>query len=333
MKQENYRNKMKVNHTITALLGIFFYVLLVLILKTIQNWIDVGTTGMTIFGVFKLIIVMAFFIFYSWWNFKSASQETFGTFLKYLVLMMIPFLVMTIITIILTYTASNSSFGSNWNAVTFFIAPTVFCFIPFGIIYQVMSSLPVAVFFIICLLFMAVFQIIGFLLGNGSRKFAKERELIRAEQDRKMMKRQDEMARRAIENRQRNEERRRSTERRRTVVDENDPLKDIESTAVVETEAFSMITDDMIREAIRQNKIKTTEQKVAERMQKNVLNQRSERNTVKTAENTAQQDIQKNPQVDHINQAKKEQLKATQDLQKELALIRERLAKEDNNKQ
>lgn len=333
MKQENYRNKLKVNHTITALLGIFFYILTVLVLKTIQNWISVGTTGMTVFGILKLILVMAFFVFYSWWNFKSASQETLGTFCKYLLLMMIPFLVMTIITIILTYTASNSSFGSNWNAVTFFIAPTIFCFIPFGVIYQAMSSLPVAAFFIVCLLIMAVFQIIGFLFGNGSRKFAKERELVRAEQDQKMMKRQDEMARRAIENRQRNEERKRSTETRRTVIDEHDPLKDIESTAVVETEAFSMITDDMIREAIRQNKIKTTEQKVAERMQRNVSGQRMKTDTIKTAKDTQQQDIQKSRQADQISQAKKEQLKATQDLQKELALIRERLEKEDNKKQ
>ena len=151
-----------------------------------------------------------------------------------------------------------------------------------------------------------------------------------------MLQQQDEMARRAYEARVKREMMRKAQsqntqvvqeiqKKRQTGFDENDPLGDIESTPVVETEAFSMITEEMIREAINQQKIRTPQQKI------NELKQRPNKNiekleTVQKKEVPTPVSNDTNP-IDELEVDELERM--TRNLQKELAAVRQRMKEKE----
>lgn len=318
MKQENYRNKRKINRLTTALLGIFFYILLVLLLKSFQNLFVPGSTAMVIFTMVEMIIVSLYLVGYTWYNFNNASLEDHKSFWKYILFIMIPITVMTLLTIIISYVGGESGFNGVWNSVTFIIAPTLFLYIPFGFIYSFMSMLPLGIFMVLCLFYMVAMQYIGYVLGAPSRKFAKEREIRRMEQDQLVMRKQDEMARQASKARAVQEEIRQKQQQHHVIVDERDPLKDIENTPVVQTEAFSIITDDMVADAERRQKIKTHQQKLEARRRKQMEIQQQE----KKPENTTVLDsmpVSKQKAPDQ----------STRDLRQQLELARKRLAEQE----
>ena len=314
MKQENYRNKRKINRLTTALVGIFFYILLTLILKTVQNLFTPGGTLMGLFSLVEFVLVSAFMVAYTWYNFRNASLENSKSFWKYILFVMIPIAVMTLLTIMIMYVGSGASFNKIWNAVTFIIAPTLFLYIPFGFIYDFLSVIPLAVFMIVCLIYMVGLQYAGYILGAPSRKFALERERKRMEQDALVMRRQDEMARQASKARE-VQEQIRQTQKQNIVMDQRDPLKDIESTPVVETEAFDPITDDMVAEAERRQMIRSHQQKIEARKKRRM--------------EALQQEINKGDGMasSQIDSEHMEALKQrTKNLEQELAQARERLA-------
>ncbi|SDX85694.1 hypothetical protein [Eubacterium barkeri] len=279
MKQENYRNRRKINAINTALAANFSYIVIVLIFKGIFDALGLGNTGSyhLIFGGIEFVVVSVFLIAFNWVSFKDASLESNGTYGRFLLLEMIPIGMMTLVTIVLTYVGTNGSFNADWNVATFIVAPTLFWYLPFGIIFNFASMIPLAAFMAICLVYMIGLQFIGFAIGGKSRAFAKEREQKRLVQERQIMQRQNEMARQAAYNTgaistqavreglQSQGGGRRPQTRPAMALDPRDPLGDVDQPAIIQTEAFSSITDEMIEEAVRNQKIKSAQQKSDER--------------------------------------------------------------------
>lgn len=326
MKQENYRNKRKINRLTTALLGIFFYILVVLLLKSIQNAFTPGSGGMLVFNCVELVIITLYLIGYTWYNFRNASQESNQSFWKYLILIMIPFVVMTVITIIVTYAGGADSFSPIWNRVTFVIAPTLYCFIPYGILFKLIPAMPVALFMILCLAYMVLMQFLGYVLGASSRKYAKEREEKRYEMEQAVLQQQDKMAQKAYEARVRKEQLRKEQSakeriQRSAYVDENDPLKDVVSPPVIETEAFSMITDEMIAEAVKHQRIKSSEEKIAA-----IKARQAQKSSAQSKAQVMDQTIPDQEQASPSQHPELDELKQmTRDLEAQLELARKRL--------
>ena len=278
MKQENYRNRRKINAINTALAANFSYIVIVLIFKGIFDALGLGNAGSynLIFGGIEFVVVSVFLIAFNWVSFKDASLESNGTYGRFLLLEMIPIGMMTLATIVLTYVGTNGSFNADWNVATFIVAPTLFWYLPFGIIFNFASMIPLAAFMAICLVYMVGLQFIGFAIGGKSRAFAKEREQKRLVQERQIMQRQNEMARQAAYNTGaistqavreglQSQGGRRRPQTRAMALDPRDPLGDVDQPAIIQTEAFSSITDEMIEEAVRNQKIKSAQQKSAER--------------------------------------------------------------------
>lgn len=89
------------------------------------------------------------------------------------------------------YAAPGTNFTSAWNEFTFLVAPTIFWYLPYGLIYHFIgSAIPIVVYFIICLILVIVFQGIGIAMGSGRRKKLRERaERREKEKNRSALKR------------------------------------------------------------------------------------------------------------------------------------------------
>jgi hypothetical protein len=258
MKQENYRNKRKLNAITTALMGNFLYILVVLILKGILDALGNTGTYHLVYGIVEFVLISLFLVLFNWLSFRNAAKEDNHAFGKYLILAMIPILVMTIISIIVTYAGTSGDFSGNWNAMTFAISPTLFWYLPYGLIYFLTgSTIPIAAFMFICLVYMILLECLGYAMGAKSRAYSLEREQKRLMQDRKSLERQDAMAQQRSEQARQADAQAWEAARR----DVKDPLGDVDQPAVIQTEAFTSITDDMIEEAVRNQKIKTAGQK------------------------------------------------------------------------
>ncbi len=269
MKQENYRNKRKLNAITTALSANFLYIIIVLIFKGILDLMGNDGNYGVVFGVIELVLVSIYFIAFNWLSFQNASEENSKEYGRFLLLEMIPITVLTIASIVLIYVGDGGSFSADWNAMTFIIAPSLFWFLPFGLVYHFMSGMmPIAIFMVTCIVYIIVLQCIGYAMGAKSRATVREREKKRVIQEKQYMIQQSEMARQASRSIEENRSQPQSAVAQNSSPrDERDPLKDVDQPAIIQTEAFSSITDEMIEEAIRNQKIKTAAQKRSARHQ------------------------------------------------------------------
>ena len=330
MKQINYRNRRKINPINRALMANFTYILMILIFKGIFDASGMGNAGSynMVFGGIEFAVMSVFLIVFNWISFKDTSIDSNKTYSRFLIHELIPIVVMTILTIAVTYLMNSQSFSAQWNVATFVIAPTLFYYLPYGFLYNFLSMLPLAAFMGICLVYMILLQFIGFLMGSKSRAYAKEREQKRMIQERKIMERQNKMAREAAENtgvispqpqidfekpRLKMEPPKKKTA---PVVDPKDPLADVDQPAVIYTEAFTSITDEMIEEAVRNQKIKTAQQKTEER-----------RAAAKGKPGLVQR--KKNVSLAKQQKQQKQQKHQTTDLVKELEEIRRKMEQKD----
>ena len=249
MKQANFRAKRKRGALTNALIANFLNIVIIAIFKLIINLIGPGNYNIP-FGIIQLVLISAFWIGFNYYQFKDAGEEDTKDYVFYLLMCMAPMLFFTLIAIIFSSINIGTSFGSTWNALTFAVAPALYLCIPYGIFYRLIGmNIPMAVFMLICIVYICAVQFIGYLIGKKSRQEAIARVRKRQEIQERKIAEQAEMAERAKQQRETEASRIvRQGVRKRTNPKPNrrDPLSDIEQPAVIQTEAFEPITDEMI---------------------------------------------------------------------------------------
>lgn len=269
------RLRHRLNSLSTALLANVLNLLIILILKGI---LDVGFKSNGHYnmgyGVVQLAVIVAFWLYITYAAFKSSSDvddnQVFG---KYLLYSLLPMLIMTVLTtIIMIKGHTGIRFIKSWNAFTFVVSPTLYLFLPFGVLSVWFGSrVPAIAFFYICIGIIAAAQIVGYAIGSQSRKVSEAKDRKRKALEDKYMLEQQEKAQTGeseapAEPEMPKEKLARKPKPRRA--DASDPLGDVDSPAVIETEAFSPITDEMVEKVLREERRKNREEREQQRKKK-----------------------------------------------------------------
>lgn len=125
------------------------------------------------FGVIGLFWIILFSI-----NFKNIYAGEKPKYLRYIFFTLVPIMVLTVALTLVSMFWPGQDTTSVWNQFSFLAAPTIFWYLPFGLIYQAIGSyVSIYIFFGICLIITMVFQIMGMVLGRlAGRKYLKETE-------------------------------------------------------------------------------------------------------------------------------------------------------------
>lgn len=312
MKQENFRIKRKLNAFTTALISNFLNIVIILILKGILGLFGNNGQYNVFYGIVEFVIITLFWVGFNYYSFRDTSQEDNREYSLYLIVDMIPIAVLTIISIVVMYIGTGTQFSTTWNALTFAVAPTLFVYLPYGFLYHIFGSMiPIAAFFIICMVYIVGLQLAGYALGNKSRRETQARLRKRRAQEEKFMAEQKEMAIKANKRMQNNNTAAsrmvRQAARKRSIrpdnkpkIDKRDPLNDVTSNPIIQTEAFSPITDEMIEEAMKKEK-QTAAQKELEKRKAREQKERPAQNSRRTPTRTAPSGTRRKQPENQVN--------------------------------
>lgn len=278
MNQNNYHIKKRMSPIETALIGNLIYVVLVLIFKGILDLMGNDGNYGIVFGAVEFVLTAAYWIGLNWFLFRNPASHQDGSYGRYVLFSLLPILVFTIISSVVIYTAPGTEFTSAWNQFTFLVAPTIFWYLPFGIIYNFIGSyLPIVAYFGLCLLMVIIFQVIGISLGAGRRKALRERAQKRSQQLAReeaitvekvvepfnKKRRQQQAAQTAeVQPKPERKAKKRPEQPKPRKINPKDPFDEGEQTQIIYTETFSAITDEMI-EAVENQKRERLENRMA----------------------------------------------------------------------
>ena len=261
------RLRRRLNSLSTALLANILNLLLILILKGI---LDVGVKSNghynMVYGVIELVVIVGFWIYFTYAAFKSSTDDDDNqVFGKYLLYSLLPTVIMAVLTtMILLKGHAGIRFLKVWNAFTFVVSPTLYLFLPFGALAVWFGSrVPFIAFMYICVGVIAAAQFIGYAFGAQSRKVSEAKDRKRKALEDKYMLEQQEKSEAGETAEPQAAQPKPGTPKAKTRhkrPDGNDPLSDVESPAVIETEAFSPITDEMIDKVLREERKKQREE-------------------------------------------------------------------------
>lgn len=281
MNPRKFHIRRKINSLTTALIGNIFNLLIILALKGVLDVIQAaGGDGRYPlgFGIAALVIVMAYWVFFTYKAFANSTDGDDRNYGPYLLLCMLPMVLFTAIALLIMQFGGDASFAGVWNGLTFGIAPTLFLYFPYGVIYHLIGAkVPMIAFFLGVLVLMVALQSIGFMLGKKQREATETKERRRKALAEKLQAEQAEAAapKTAAEPAKPAAPVSMAKIRRRAADHERisrpmrkDPLGDVESTPIIETEAFSPITDEMIEKVMREEKRKQREAALQERRMK-----------------------------------------------------------------
>lgn len=342
----NYRIKKRMGAFESALLGNVLYILGVLIFKVILDLIGTAGGYNMIFGAVEFSVMSLFWVAFNWLMFRNVADGKKGGYARYIFYSCLPIIIFTIGTAVIMYGFPGQGFSATWNQFSFVVAPTLFWYLPFGLIYHFLGGiLPMAAYFGIYLLWVIVLQAIGIAAGAGRRAKMHEREEKRIA----YMERQAKItAEKVAASYSRNEKRRvarqqaadkRSAEapRRPRRVNPNDPFDDGEDqTQIIYTEAFTAITDEMLEEADRKKR---------EALEEKMAGAKTPSPGVRNVKNRVSKQLADEIDTDAVNRAIREtqaglgntgkdadmkrRRSETQDIAAELESIRRRFAQED----
>lgn len=273
MNSRKFHIRRKINSLTTALIGNIFNLLIILVLKGVLDVIQTarGDDRYPLgFGIAALAIVAAYWVFFTYKAFANSTDDDDRNYGLYLLLCMLPTVLFTVIALLIMQFGGNASFAGVWNGLTFGIAPTLFLYFPYGVIYHVVGAkVPMIAFFPMVLALMMALQSIGFMLGKKQRKAteAKERrrkalaEKLQAEQAEAEAQRAATMEAAApvksAASASVSKVRWRAADRERMGrPTRKDPFSDVESPSIIETEAFSPVTDKMVEKVMREERRK-----------------------------------------------------------------------------
>lgn len=268
MNPRKFHIRRKINSLTTALIGNIFNLLIILVLKGVLDIIQTASGDDRYplgFGIVAFAIVVAYWVFFTYKAFANSTDDDDRNYGPYLLLCMLPMVLFTVIALLIMQFGGNASFAGVWNGLTFGIAPTLFLYFPYGVIYHVMGAkMPIIAFFLVVLVLMVALQSIGFMLGKKQREVteAKERrrkalaEKLQAEQAEAEAQRAAAMEAAAAPASVSKVKWRAADHERIGRPARKDPFSDVESPSIIETEAFSPVTDKMVEKVMREERRK-----------------------------------------------------------------------------
>ncbi|MBC3797755.1 hypothetical protein [Acetobacterium tundrae] len=160
------KRKRRLSPLEAAVLGNILYLVIVLIFKCVFDIIRTDNFDYLFNGV-QLLAIGIFWMVLFVICFKNISRNEKPKIFKYIFFSLIPIVVLTVLLTAVSVLAPGQDTSSVWNQFAFLAAPTIFWYLPFGLIYQLIgSNISIFVFFGISLIFTVVFQMIGIVLGR-----------------------------------------------------------------------------------------------------------------------------------------------------------------------
>lgn len=150
----------------TSIFGNVIYILLVLVFKNIFD--AVASSGFNyVVSSLQLIVIGLFWIGLFVMSFKNIYAGEKKRYFSYVLYTLLPILILTTTVTVVTLFAASETTGAIWNQFTFLAAPTIFWYLPYGIIYQVTgATITIFVLFGIGLIMTILFQMIGIVIGR-----------------------------------------------------------------------------------------------------------------------------------------------------------------------
>lgn len=169
------KRKRRLSALEAAVLGNILYIVIVLIFKNVFDVIRTSDFNYLFNGI-QLLTIGAFWITLFAVSFKNISGNEKPKAFRYVLYSLIPIIVLTVTLTVVSTMFPGQDTNSIWNQFAFIAAPTIFWYLPYGLIYQLIgSTVSIFVFFGIGLAFTIAFQIIGIILGRIlGRKYSEE---------------------------------------------------------------------------------------------------------------------------------------------------------------
>lgn len=160
----------------TAVLGNILYLILVAIFKAVIDFIGRDGNFNYIFNGVEFAVIGFFWIGLFANNFKKIYAGEKPRYFKYIFFCLIPIVLLTGALILVSLFVPGTVTSTVWNQFSFIAAPTIFWYLPFGIIYELIGEmLPIYAFYGVCLGMTVVFQVIGIMIGRSvGRKYWRE---------------------------------------------------------------------------------------------------------------------------------------------------------------
>ncbi|WP_296561745.1 hypothetical protein [uncultured Acetobacterium sp.] len=160
------KRKRRLSALEAAVLGNILYIVIVLIFKNVFDLIRTNDFNYLFNGI-QLITIGAFWMTLFAVSFKSISGNEKPKAFKYVFYSLIPIIVLTAtLTIVATMNPGQDT-NSIWNQFTFIAAPTIFWYLPYGLIYQLIGNeVSIFIFFGMALILTIIFQTVGIILGR-----------------------------------------------------------------------------------------------------------------------------------------------------------------------
>jgi len=179
-------NQIKKKRRLTAIeaavLGNILYLMIVIIFKSAFDII--GKTGgfNYLYNGIELGAVGLFWVILFGRNFKNIYPGEKPYYLKYMFFALIPIVILTISLTLVSLLGPGQDMNSIWNQFAFLAAPTIFWYLPYGLIYQLIGNyISIYVFFGIALGVTILFQILGILVGRRAGRKYREETVVGAE--------------------------------------------------------------------------------------------------------------------------------------------------------
>nr|NLN97268.1 hypothetical protein [Eubacteriaceae bacterium] len=251
--RSNYQVNQWMNPIAAALLGNVLYILLVLGIKEVGKFFPIGGTVNLIYNLVAMGIALLFWMLYFAYITRNIIDKRHGGFFKYIFLTNLPIFIFVGVTTFLTYYSDVQGFSANWNAFNFVVAPSLFWFLPFGAVTYVWDtiSLPLWVYPYLALLLILLFQSLGIALTGQYR-----RKILHFTQERlKRLEEQEaadyaQLTAKAIQLQQIAHQDRKKKKKK---IDKS-RVWERDSTQIVYTESFDLVTDEMIEAYNQQQK-------------------------------------------------------------------------------
>jgi len=169
------KRKRRLSALEAAVLGNILYIVIVLIFKNVFDVIRTSDFNYLFNGI-QLLTIGVFWITLFAICFKSISGNEKPKAFRYVLYSLIPIIVLTVTLTVVSSMFPGQDTNSIWNQFAFIAAPTIFWYLPYGLIYQLIGSeISVFAFFGIALAFTIAFQVIGIVLGRVlGRKYWEE---------------------------------------------------------------------------------------------------------------------------------------------------------------
>lgn len=169
------KRKRRLSALEAAVLGNILYIVIVLIFKNVFDLIRTSDFNYLFNGI-QLLTIGVFWIALFGICFKNISGNEKPKTFRYVIYSLIPIIVLTGTLTIVSTMFPGQDTNSIWNQFAFIAAPTIFWYLPYGLIYQIIGNeTSIFIFFGISLILTILFQIMGIIFGRVlGRKYWEE---------------------------------------------------------------------------------------------------------------------------------------------------------------